>query len=129
MSKIQQLSPLISEIEIGQPNPRAQNNSTEHEEGPTNTSVTSQSRFGLNRFLLSFTVVANMVRFKWSICPSNSHLLGASNGGPTSPTALVTHCRTTLHSIDVRGCVGIPRRDPAQLLADLPRLSTFALHS
>ena len=66
-----------------------------------------------------------MVRFKWSICPSNSHLLGASNGGPTSPTALVTHCRSTL----VRPSVCIPTRHVPPYLKRRPVPSTSSMPS
>ena len=43
--------------------------------------------------------------------------------------ALAQHCATTLQSIDVRGCMNMPRTDPSELLVDFPHLRIFVLHT
>lgn len=56
-------------------------------------------------------------------------LHGNLNVTEASRKALVTHCASTLQEIDVRGCMNFPRSHPQELLADLPRLRTFLLHT
>ena len=55
-------------------------------------------------------------------------LHGLTNVTDRSRAALVEHCAPRLHSIDVRGCVNLPQKAPAELLEVLPRLRTFMIH-
>ena len=50
---------------------------------------------------------------------------------PASLEALASHCASTLVALDVRGCVqlGDERRTPELLVARLPRLVEFVLHT
>jgi hypothetical protein len=52
---------------------------------------------------------------------------GLLKAGPRALEALVAHCAPTLRALDVRGCSNVPRRDPAELRAVLPGLTTFTL--
>ena len=52
---------------------------------------------------------------------------GLLKAGPRALEALVAHCAPTLRALDVRGCSNVPRREPAELRAVLPRLTTFIL--
>ena len=52
---------------------------------------------------------------------------GLLMAGPRALEALVAHCAPTLRALDVRGCSNVPRREPAELRAVLPRLTTFIL--
>ena len=36
-------------------------------------------------------------------------------------------CANTLIALDVRGCANLPKREPAELRAALPRVETWAL--
>lgn len=56
-------------------------------------------------------------------------LHGLRNVGEPSLRALAEHRTRSLTALDVRGCIGMPRRSPAELLEKLPRLCTFILHT
>ncbi|KAK3247713.1 hypothetical protein CYMTET_42798 [Cymbomonas tetramitiformis] len=43
--------------------------------------------------------------------------------------ALANNCASAMHSIDVRGCLGVEGRAPSELLKKLPNLTCFEVHS
>lgn len=45
-----------------------------------------------------------------------------------SVAALAAHCRASLHTLDLSGCVGVEARGREELRAVLPRLRCFVVH-
>lgn len=45
-----------------------------------------------------------------------------------SVAALAAHCRGSLHTLDLSGCVGVAARGRDELRAALPRLRCFVVH-
>ena len=45
-----------------------------------------------------------------------------------SVAALAAHCRASLHTLDLSGCVGVAARGREELRAALPRLRCFVVH-